>query len=94
MHAAYGALLADLVTACRCHYGDKLLAVAVYGSVGRGMPRPDSDVDLLIVAKGHSLYLLAAGIRTLRKQIRTMGGADPAHRFSRHSRFFRELPPA
>ncbi len=61
MHTAYGELLADLVTACRCHYGDKLLAVAVYGSVGRGMPRPDSDVDLLMVADGladrHSLRL-------------------------------------
>ena len=51
MHAAYGALLGDLVTACRCHYGDELLSVAVYGSVGRGMPRPDSDVDLLVVAE-------------------------------------------
>ena len=51
MHAAYDTLLADLVGACRCHYGDDLRAVAVYGSVGRGMPRPDSDVDLLIVAE-------------------------------------------
>ncbi len=52
MHVAYDALLADLVGACRGHYGDDLLSVAVYGSVGRGMPRPDSDVDLLIVAEG------------------------------------------
>ena len=52
MHAAYDALLTDLVTACGRHYGDALLAVAVYGSVGRGMPRPDSDVDLLMVAEG------------------------------------------
>ena len=52
MHAAYDALLADLNGACRQHYGDRLLSVAVYGSVGRGLPRPDSDVDLLIVAQG------------------------------------------
>ena len=52
MHATYDALLADLVSACRRHYGNDLLAVAVYGSVGRGVPRPDSDVDLLIVAAG------------------------------------------
>ena len=52
MHAAYDEILASLVPACRRHYGDNLLAVAVYGSVGRGMPRPDSDVDLLIVAEG------------------------------------------
>ena len=61
MQAAYDALLADLTGACRQHYGDRLLSVAVYGSVGRGLPRPDSDVDLLIVAEGladrHSLRL-------------------------------------
>ena len=48
----YDALLVALVGACRRHYGDDLLSVAVYGSVGRGVPRPDSDVDLLIVAEG------------------------------------------
>lgn len=52
MHAVYDRLLADLVDACRRHYGDRLAAVAVYGSVGRGAPRFDSDVDLLIVADG------------------------------------------
>ena len=52
MHAQYEALLADLTRACRRHYGDQLRAVAVYGSVGRGTPRFDSDVDLLIVADG------------------------------------------
>lgn len=31
-------------------YGERLVTLAVYGSVGRGVPRPDSDVDLLIVA--------------------------------------------
>ena len=61
MHAAYHQLLAELVAACRDHYGTDLVSVAVYGSVGRGVPRPDSDVDLLIVAEGladrHSLRL-------------------------------------
>ena len=52
MHAAYEAILVDLVEACRRHYGDRLASVAVYGSVGRGAPRFDSDVDLLIVAEG------------------------------------------
>ena len=50
MRAEYDALLVDVVEACRTHYGEGLLAVAVYGSVGRGTPRPDSDIDLLIVA--------------------------------------------
>ena len=52
MRADYDALLADLVAACHRHYGERLVAVAVYGSVGRGTPRFDSDVDLLIVAEG------------------------------------------
>jgi predicted nucleotidyltransferase len=50
MHAAYDALLADIVSTCRRHYGARLLSLAVYGSVGRGTPRPDLDVDLLLVA--------------------------------------------
>lgn len=32
-------------------YGGRLVSVAVFGSVGRGTPRPDSDIDLLIVAE-------------------------------------------
>ena len=52
MNVAYEAILADLAGACRRHYGDRLAAVAVYGSVGRGTPRFDSDIDLLIVAAG------------------------------------------
>ena len=52
MHAEYDALLADLLDACRRHYGGRLVAVVVYGSVGRGTPRFDSDIDVLIVANG------------------------------------------
>jgi hypothetical protein len=44
-------LLAHIVAACQQHYGSRLVTVGVYGSVGRGTPRPDSDVDLLIVAE-------------------------------------------
>ena len=50
VHALYDALLNDTVRACRGLYGCRLLSLAVYGSVGRGTPRPDSDVDLLLVA--------------------------------------------
>lgn len=32
-------------------YGPRLVACAVFGSVGRGTPRQDSDVDFLIVAR-------------------------------------------
>lgn len=42
------ALLAEV----RRHYGDRLVSLVVFGSVGRGTMRPDSDIDLLIVAEG------------------------------------------
>lgn len=32
-------------------YGDNLVSFVLFGSVARGVPRPDSDIDLLIVAK-------------------------------------------
>ncbi len=44
-------LLSHLAEACRICYRDRLVSLAVFGSVGRGTPRPDSDVDLLIVAE-------------------------------------------
>ncbi len=39
----------SLQRACRAVYGDALVSVAVFGSVGRGAPRPDSDIDVLLV---------------------------------------------
>jgi predicted nucleotidyltransferase len=48
---AYARLVDRLVTELRSEYGNRLLAVAVFGSVGRGTPREDSDVDVLIVAR-------------------------------------------
>jgi predicted nucleotidyltransferase len=51
LHARYEAILAAVLdAACEC-YGPRLLALAVYGSVGRGTMREDSDVDLLVVAR-------------------------------------------
>jgi predicted nucleotidyltransferase len=52
MKAAFESLLAHVLTACREYYGERLVSLAVFGSVGRGTPRPDSDMDLLIVAEG------------------------------------------
>lgn len=43
-------LLAALQAACNEHYGNRLISLAVFGSVGRGAMRLDSDIDLLIVA--------------------------------------------
>jgi predicted nucleotidyltransferase len=43
-------ILRALDRAVRSVYEDRLVTIAVFGSVGRGTPRPDSDIDLLIVS--------------------------------------------
>lgn len=48
----YDEILRRLLTALHAHYGARLVSVAVFGSVGRGTQREDSDIDLLIVALG------------------------------------------
>jgi predicted nucleotidyltransferase len=48
--AAFEELLTALVAACVRRYGERLVTLIVFGSVGRGTPRPDSDVDILVVA--------------------------------------------
>lgn len=48
---AFEDLLRETLNAIQRHYGDRLVTVVVYGSVGRGTMRFDSDVDLLIVAR-------------------------------------------
>ncbi len=45
-------LLEALLSACQQFYDARLVSVVIFGSVGRGTPRPDSDVDVLIVADG------------------------------------------
>lgn len=47
---AFGRLLEELRAACEAAYAGRLVSLAVFGSVGRGTPRQDSDVDLLLVA--------------------------------------------
>ncbi len=44
-------LLTSLAEACGAVYGDRLVSLAVFGSVGRDRPRPDSDIDLFLVAQ-------------------------------------------
>ena len=43
-------VVASLRSACVQHYGERLVTVGVFGSVGRGTPGPYSDVDTLIIA--------------------------------------------
>jgi predicted nucleotidyltransferase len=52
LKSQFDLLLARVLDACRTQYGNRLVSVAVFGSVGRGTPRPDSDIDLMIVAHG------------------------------------------
>lgn len=52
LHEHVERLLAHVTSAARRHYGDRLISLVVFGSIGRGTPRPDSDLDLLIVADG------------------------------------------
>lgn len=51
LHAAFESILQAVVDACRAVFAERLVALAVFGSVARGTPRPDSDVDLLIVVR-------------------------------------------
>ena len=51
LHEFVERLLVELTEQVRRHYGPRLVSLAVFGSIGRGTPRPDSDVDLLIVAE-------------------------------------------
>ena len=46
----FTALLRELAAELKKHYGARLVAAVVFGSVGRDAPRTDSDVDLLVVA--------------------------------------------
>lgn len=45
-----GRLLAAVTVQAQGHYQDRLVSLVVFGSVGRGTSRPDSDLDLLVVA--------------------------------------------
>jgi hypothetical protein len=48
---AFERIVQALPEACRAVYGERLQSVAIYGSVARGTMRPDSDIDVLIVAE-------------------------------------------
>ncbi len=48
---AFEAIVAALEPAARTVYGERLVALALFGSVARGTMRPDSDIDLFLVAE-------------------------------------------
>lgn len=49
MRAAFAYLTDRIREETQDYYQDRLVSLVVYGSVGRGTPRPDSDIDLLLV---------------------------------------------
>jgi hypothetical protein len=49
---AFDEVLRVLSEALLRHYGDRLVSAAVFGSVARRTPNPESDIDLLVVAHG------------------------------------------
>lgn len=50
LRARFEELLSEILDATLAVYGRRLVSLAVFGSVGRGTPRPDSDIDILLVA--------------------------------------------
>jgi len=44
-------LLHSLLQACRDLYGERLVALAAFGSWARGVATPESDLDILVVAE-------------------------------------------
>jgi predicted nucleotidyltransferase len=54
LRETFTTILKEIPAAAFAVYGDRLVSLAVFGSVGRGVPRFDSDIDLLVVATGLS----------------------------------------
>ena len=72
----YARLLELVLAELKLQYGRRLVATAAFGSVGRGTPREDSDVDLLIVARD----LPAGRVRRLDEFLPVEGRLDAALR--------------
>jgi predicted nucleotidyltransferase len=46
----YKKIIEILSESIRNHYGDRLISLAIFGSVAKNKFRPDSDIDILIIA--------------------------------------------
>jgi len=51
LRESFNNTLYRILEACQKIYGEDLITLAVFGSVARGTPNPESDIDLLIVAQ-------------------------------------------
>lgn len=58
MKEVYEKALLVVLEKIRSFYGDRLVSVVVFGSVGRGTPNPESDIDILVVVRN-----LPSGVR-------------------------------
>jgi hypothetical protein len=52
LREAFESVLKQLIIEARRFYGERLVSLLVFGSVGRDSCRPDSDIDLLLMVKG------------------------------------------
>jgi predicted nucleotidyltransferase len=50
LRTTFSHLVDRLREECTRHYGDRLVSLVLYGSTARSTMRPDSDIDVLIVA--------------------------------------------
>lgn len=84
--AAVRPLLESLLAAYQRRFGERLISVALYGSVARGTATGASDVDLLVVAEGLPRSVLERdrvaieierGLRPLRDEISARTGWQP-----------------
>jgi len=77
-------LLKRLLGVCQSFYGDRLVSLVIFGSVGRGTPRSDSDVDILVVADPlpDGRIPRVREFDAVERSVATGGPADSAHRLS------------
>ncbi|MCL6634486.1 MAG: nucleotidyltransferase domain-containing protein [Peptococcaceae bacterium] len=72
----FQAFLEELLAETTRFYGDRLVTLAVFGSVGRGTQRADSDIDIMLIAEP----LPAGRLKRLREFEQVEEALEPALR--------------
>jgi predicted nucleotidyltransferase len=75
--APYGNLLDELIDCLLKAWNGNLVSVVVFGSVARGVPRADSDIDLLVVCKEFPLGRL--GRQSLFMEVERLLNLEPLY---------------